>query len=232
MNILILAIIIIALILFFSTKRNTTGGRRVRSKRSVRIFLICYAGLLVAGAAIADLLPVKKSEVIYAADSADELQRESDGIFQAMIKGHPERVDDRFLQEQWRLAYEGQELVIQSSDQLSGTSIIVDATSTRGAIEGYYYTGKILSGIDVTDRLPHVNIQLRGDTLNVSRSQSQVQLDYSIFSKEFVVRQFKGSNPDRFNSRADQEVNYLYLRVPGNVKVKPGNDETFIEYVE
>ena len=96
------------------------------------------------------------------------------------------------------------------------------------AIEAFtYHTGLMIGGIDFSDELIPLKLELEDNRLNIIPIAQNIRL--SIMGDSFPIRQFTGESLfDHSFSTGDQ---LIYLKIPKDLKLI-ADDVVILEYVE
>ncbi len=203
----------------------------LKNKYYVKLPLIGYGLVLVAAVFIFEALPISDKEPDFNRSSDEELNQEMDRLFDALFDGRTNEVDSRYVQSEWQWKYSEKELNIEDQDWFDGSVIVERKTENDGMIEGTYYSKSVVGGIDITNEHQPLNVTLEKDTMHVKGKWEEKDLKFTIYEKEFVITQFSGERKGMTDYGGFMEIDYLYLKIPKDLKLKPTNEDLYIHYV-
>lgn len=203
----------------------------LKNKRYVKMLLMGYGILLIASVFVYEVLPTNDKEPDFSRSSEDWLDKEVGRIDDAIFNGRTEEVDPRFIMKEWKWKYSGKELGVEEQDWFDGMVIVERKDDNDGIIDGTYYANSVVGGIDLTNEYQPREVTLEKQTLYLKGQWEEKEMKFAIFEKEFVITQFTGERKGGMNFGGFMEINYLYLKIPKDLKIIPENDEVFIHYV-
>ncbi len=203
----------------------------LKNKQYVKLLLIGYGLVLIAAVFIFEALPIGEKELNFNQSSDERLNQEMDRLFDALFDGRTNEVDSRYVQNEWQWKYSGKELDIEDQDWFDGSVIVERKTENDGMIEGTYYSKSVVGGIDITNEYRPLNVTLEKDTMHVKGKWEEKDLKFTIYEKEFVITQFSGERKGMTDYGGFMEIDYLYLKIPKDLKLKSTNEDLYIHYV-
>lgn len=224
-SILILPILLVILMLSFVSwlvfKRGIINHNLFKNRSVVKILMLTYACVLVISVIIGLLIPEKKENAFVIEHRYND---EMTMVEEAMMNG---QLDDVEPVASWEFPYHANDLHIQADDDEQW--ITVERKSENdGVIEAKYITQTMMDGIDITERIPSIEVELEKDTLTLM-GNGEVTLNFAQFQKEFVISQFTGKKSgDMDFSSSDTRI--LYLKIPKDLNLVYEED-IYIDYI-
>jgi len=228
----LLVLVGLAGILIWGIKGSLSMQQNVlKNKRVVKILLMGYGLLLIASIFVFEILPINEKEPDFSLSSDEQLEKEMSRLDDAIFDGRTDEIDSRLILNKWQWKYSGKELNIQDQNWFDGAVIVERKANNDEIIEGTYYASSIVGGVDLTNEYPSREVKLEKDTLHLIGKWEERNLKFTIFEKEFIITQFTGERKGGMDFGGFREINYLYLKVPKDLKLDPENEELYIHYV-
>ncbi|VEF49827.1 Uncharacterised protein [Bacillus freudenreichii] len=203
----------------------------LKNKRYVKILLMGYGIVLIASVFVFEVLPINKDEPDFSSSSDSQMEKEMNRVNDALFNGRTEEVDSRYVLKEWQWNYNGKELLLKNQDWLNGTVIVERKAENDGIVEGAFYANSVVGGIDLTNEYQSWDVKLEKDILHLKGKWEEKNLKFTVFEKEFVIIQFTGERKGGMGFGGFMEINYLYLKVPKDLKLVPENEDIYIHYV-
>ncbi|GIN96662.1 hypothetical protein J6TS1_25320 [Siminovitchia terrae] len=203
----------------------------LKNKHYVKLLLIGYGLVLIAAVFIFEALPISEKEPDFNQLTDEQLDEEMNQFIETLLDGRTNEVDTRYVLNEWQWKYSGKEIRIEDQDWFDGSVIVERKPENDGMIEGTYYSKSIAGGIDITNEYRPLNVTLEKDTMHVKGKWGEKDLKFTIYEKEFVITQFTGGGKGAMDYGGFMEIDYLYLKIPKDLKLKPTNEDLYIHYV-
>lgn len=219
--------LIIALGIVYIQKKKYLSNRNV-----ITLFIGGYIAILLLSLILSTFIPFKDTPII---ERINEkwLNKQENELLNKAYQGKIDDINPNLIVQKWEKDYHYKELkfAVQSEDFLDTTIVVERKPTDDGKIEGILFkTNSIINGIDVTNIIQPVHLGWLNDQLTFSQPEP-FYLDYTLYDKEFTVKQFTGEF-----SLMDGDANtylgtqLLYLRIPKSLDIVY-EDEINIEYV-
>ncbi|TMU83593.1 hypothetical protein FGG79_19405 [Bacillus sp. BHET2] len=182
-----------------------------------------YFSLLLFSVVLYYFLPADHS-----IDGVDvSIQDESDAemsFFDAANKGKIDQSPEGVLKKEWEFPLKDTDMRISIESgtfgKFHGEPFILAERTKKGTVlkVEHYVTRTILSGLDVTGKMPSPELELEGDSLYL-KSPDPVEMNFSFYTNGFTTRQFKGEKvwDSEYENLIGSDI--LYLRIPEGVDI-------------
>lgn len=226
-------IILLGLIIIIGVALTIKMGN-AKYNRSKRIYWILggYVLLLLLSVGVYLFIPVQEEEVKPDTEGVPSL-------YDIAYEGAPVDIASKYKVKQWEFDYENDQLSLSNrGDDQNTIPVRVDRKENDGKIEAtYYQTPTFRFGMDMTKYIHPVGVSMEADNLFVDLPDS-TRLEFNGYKKEFPMKQFteegfwESDNWMEYGDRIYGEQ-FLYLRVPKNIKINANGDMNFtLEGVE
>ncbi|MFD1708882.1 hypothetical protein ACFSCZ_19645 [Siminovitchia sediminis] len=222
----------IAGLLVWGIKGSMGIQHLLKNKSLVKVLFIVYGLVLVASVFTFEVLP--KSENVFVRSQAEEqFEDETMRLDQAIFSGKTEDIDPKYILHTWEWEYTGNELHIQKGEDWFNGLIIVDRKDKNDhLVEGTFYASTIIGGIDFTEEYRPYDVNLEKDILYLKGTWADKNFKFTVFEKEFVITQFNGEQKPSAGFSGFRDMNYLYLKIPKDLKIEEGTMKDSINYVD
>jgi tRNA threonylcarbamoyladenosine modification (KEOPS) complex Pcc1 subunit len=228
---LILIAIIIVCITWF-LRKSVTVKTKFFTGNSTKWILISYAIVLVGAFFFYQTIALD-----YRVEEQSLSQEESNELHttfnNAARKGMLDSVKESFVAEEWHFAYEQPTITMKTRhNNHINISVFAERKATNdGKIEGYYYTAASnVDGIDITEEISRVDMELEGNSIVVKRS-APVNLRFAKFTREFTIAQFTEEQTSSHGYFTQMAPEILYLKIPKDLEINNYSD-LYIQEVE
>lgn len=226
----LLMFVALAGLLMWGIKGSMGIQNMLKNKRAVKILFTVYGLVLVVSVFVFEILPKNEIDLVHA-QSEDQLNKEMERLDNAIFNGRTDEIDPKFIVKQWKWEYGDNELQVKDDEFSVGLIVVERKSENDGLIEGTYYARSVMAGIDLTDEYQTHEVKLENATLHLTGAQDEKDFKFVVFEKDFVITQFNGERKNEMEFNGYQDVSYLYLKVPKDLKLNPGNMEDSIHYV-
>lgn len=226
--IIVITVIAIASLLINLTKRSS---RALFSGSRIWWIFVGYLSILLICTGLSPLLP--KGEITYQKVDGNQLERDSNELYEAAIKGNIETVDSEYIVKTRKFNYTEKQLniAILNDDFLSASIFVERKTSNDGEIEALQYqTGSGINDLSISDLLQPLKINIDKNTL-ILENPEKLTLEFSQFQQAFPIKQFTGKGDFGDSSHFINGTSILYLKIPKDLELTTTN-EIALEYVE
>lgn len=226
--IVVIMVIAITSLLVNLTKRSS---KVLFSGSRIRWLFVSYLSVLLICAGLSPLLP--KGEIIYQKVDVNQLERNSNELYEAAIQGKIEDVDSKYIVKTRNFNYTEKQLNIEVvNEEFLSASIIVERKSTNdGKIEALHYqTGSGLNEITISDLMQPLGMNIDQNTLRLE-NPAKLKLEFSQFKQAFPINQFTGKSVFNDTNNFYDGTSILYLKIPKDLELTTSY-EINIQYVE
>jgi hypothetical protein len=157
-----------------------------------------------------------------------------DQYYEKIIQGKADELEGYMVKDEWRLTYSDETLHIKSYNTVFVNSFITVEESqelTNEIVASYYTPLAVYDGIDYTEKVDNITIELTEDNLILSKAEP-FNLRLYKFSPEFTISQFTDSTyMDDYDPDYNGGISLIRIQVPEGVIVT--NDETIdVQFIE
>lgn len=185
-----------------------------------------YFALLVAGSILLYVLAgvVTTQETILDSSSIEQIRKTDQAFYDAAINGYIAQAEGVVFQGSKSFDYPHNKLTLTTPEpgQLDLWIVIERKASDDHKVDvSHYATRSLLGSLEVTDRIPPVQLELSGESLWLAKPDAW-QLKLAQFRQEFTIRQFATEDGAGLASLGGSAVlghRAVYLQVPPDLEI-------------
>ncbi|WHY01296.1 hypothetical protein [Neobacillus sp. DY30] len=226
--IVVIMVIAITSLLINLTKRSS---KVFFSGNRIRWMFVGYLSILLICTGLSPLLP--KGEITYQKIDANQLEKDSEELYEAAISGNIENVHSKYIVKNRKFDYTEKQLdiAVVNEDFLSASIIVERKTTNDQKIEALHYqTGSGLNEMSISDLMQPLGINIDKNTL-ILENPPKIKLEFSQFQQAFPINQFTGKGDFSDTNNFIDGTSILYLKIPKDLELTTTN-EIALEYVE
>ncbi|WP_077620813.1 hypothetical protein [Bacillus sinesaloumensis] len=220
--ILILFIAIIVLLFVYMRKR-------LSGPKNTKAFLGIYFGILTVSVIVYYFIPTSS----FVSEKPETKNITYQEVHEAIDSGRIKEVEAIREKERWTLPYSGNELNIETIENVNMLTIYEKKDTNDSTIEVIYYVANTnYNGYDFYSEIPSPFISIENNQL-LAYPPTQYEIQLYSFHNNIVISQFRGGGiTEEFDSSLndDKPVNYdfLYIKVPKNLTLTGSEFINFI----
>lgn len=226
----ILIVFIVVALLFFLVMRSKSRNRKYMYTKRTYWMLGSYLMILLVVAGVYLTIP-KQAHVHSEQIDQDNIPSLADLVYEgkSLADAH------MYIQRQWELPYEQNQLQIAGSHQDYVDSNLLISVERKDENDGvievtHYETPVIVEGLDITEYMKTLQVDLLSTTLNIAGLE-RVEVKLDSFRNDFPLRQFLGENLWRdWDYVFGRQV--LLLRIPKSLEIIGGDEYIDIHFVQ
>ncbi|MFS0779605.1 hypothetical protein ABC255_26935 [Neobacillus sp. 3P2-tot-E-2] len=226
--IVVIMVIAITSLLINLTKRSS---KALFSGSRIRWMFVGYFSILLICTGLSPLLP--KGEITYQKVDVDQLERDSNELYEAAIQGNIENVDSKYIVKTRKFDYTEKQLniAVVNEDFLSASIFVERKTTNDGKIEALHYqTGSGLNEMSISDLMQPLGINIDKNILMLENPE-KIRLEFSQFQQAFPINQFTGKGDFSDTNNFYGGTSILYLKIPKDLELN-NTYEIDLQYVE
>jgi hypothetical protein len=226
--IVVIMVIAITSLLINLTKRSS---KVVFSGNRIRWIFVGYLSILLLCTGLSPLLP--KEGISYKEIDVNQLERDSNELYEAAIQGNIENVDSEYILKTRNFDYTENQLniAVVNEDFLSASIIVERKTTNDGKIEALHYqTGSGLNEMAISDLMQPLKINIDKNTLRLENPE-KLKLEFTQFQHAFPINQFTGKSDFSDLNNFYNGTSILYLRIPNDLELNT-TYEIDLQYVK
>lgn len=223
-----LIILVMIVFVFLLAKRFNSRHKSYLNISRTYWMLGSYLVILLVATVVYFVLP-KEDRVYSEHTSQDNIPNLVDYVYE----GIP--LDDAYIQQKWELPYDQNELnIVGQYEDYVDFDILISVerkAEDDGIVEiTHYKTPIFVEGLDVTEFMDPINVELSPSTLEVTGLE-RVDVELHTYRNDFPVRQFTEENwwVDWEHAFGRQ---VLSLRIPYNLQIIDQDEHFNIHYVQ
>ena len=226
--IVVIMVIAITSLLVNLTKRSS---KVLFSGSRIRWMFVGYLSILLVCTGLSPMLP--KGEITYQKVDVNQLERDSNELYEAAIQGNIENVDSKYFVKTRNFDYTEKQLniAVVNEDFLSASIFVERKTTNDGKIEALHYqTGSGLNEMSISDLMQPLGINIDKNTLMLENPE-KTKLEFSQFQQAFPINQFTGKGDFSDTNNFYGGTSILYLKIPKDLELN-NTYEIDLQYVE
>ncbi|MEH7493904.1 hypothetical protein [Neobacillus niacini] len=226
--IVVIMVIAITSLLVNLTKRSS---KVLFSGSRIRWMFVGYLSILLVCTGLSPMLP--KGEITYQKVDVNQLERDSNELYEAAIQGNIENVDSKYFVKTRNFDYTEKQLniAVVNEDFLSASIFVERKTTNDGKIEALHYqTGSGLNEMSISDLMQPLGINIDKNTLMLENPE-KIKLEFSQFQQAFPINQFTGKGDFSDTNNFYGGTSILYLKIPKDLELN-NTYEIDLQYVE
>ncbi|AXI07868.1 hypothetical protein CV093_02305 [Oceanobacillus sp. 143] len=188
-----------------------------------------YVIVLFLSVGVYYFIPASATEQLESAEN----EYNQNNLSEVLVGERPVESIHEFLVEEWEFMYEEGQIQIGYQGDLNNTvNIAVERTDGDSIKAAFYQTPVYGFNMELMEFIRPLDIQLADDRFVIKLPDTE-QLEFTSFSKEFPLMQFKDSPNEEWHDAPESLYwgeQLLYLQIPRGVEINSEMD-VYLEYV-